>query len=500
MEQLRFASEREEVLHEFQRPTSLPWTMTELAAPINKGEYEDITMEKPQQDDLTIHGEAPRWRPPQRRVRRKTNGIKEDTEHIDDAEHFDEEEGAASTTVAANVPTVDYDMGSSSSTTRLPGAATTSLATSRASPASTTTSSPTSRTSPATTTTTRSSQSGEQGQREAGRLSDRSRSPPRPEQEGHLSYWADETAAMEIEINMPKSRHGWKVASRDLETYFLHAMKKKDVEVHERHMDAETKAQFRAAKGIEVKKFLSAQALEALPPSKQPSKEEAMRMRWVLTWKTDHAGETSAKARAVVLGFQDPLYEHRVTYAPTTTLHTRQLMLQLAACRQWHAWKGDVAAAFLQGRECPYDLYCIPTEELCEAMGIPKESVARLRKACYGLVQAPYAWYETVRTFLLGLGFFQCGADPCCWVLHVEDETRAVISGHVDDFMMVGSPEDVYWLEAKRKIQEHFRWGEFEYDDFTQCGVQIRRLEDGSYTLSQVHVERERDPSQCYPT
>ena len=190
----------------------------------------------------------------------------------------------------------------------------------------------------------------------------------------------------------------------------------------------------------EVKKFLVSKALEALPPDKQPSKQEAMRMRWILSWKTDHSGTTSPKARAVVLGYQDPNYEHRITYAPTTTRHTRQLMLQMAACKNWHAWKGDVSAAFLQGRECGYDLYCIPTPELCEGMGIPKESVARLRKACYGLVQAPYEWYETVRAFLLESGFYQCATDPCCWVLQVEGRVHAIISGHVDDFMMIGDP------------------------------------------------------------
>ena len=150
---------------------------------------------------------------------------------------------------------------------------------------------------------------------------------------------------------------------------------------------------------VEVKTFLASEALEALPPHLRPPKEAAMKMRWILTWKSDHEGGAVPKARAVILGYQDPMYEHRVTYAPTTTRHTRQLMLQYAASRQWHAWKGDVAAAFLQGRPCADDLYCIPTEELCREMGVPQECVVKLKKACYGLVQAPYEWYETVRIY-----------------------------------------------------------------------------------------------------
>ena len=54
------------------------------------------------------------------------------------------------------------------------------------------------------------------------------------------------------------------------------------------------------------------------------------------------------------------------------------------------------------------------------AIGVPKENVAHLRKTCYGFVQAPYEWYETVRAYFLSLGFQQCLSDPCCWLLVVE--------------------------------------------------------------------------------
>ena len=118
-------------------------------------------------------------------------------------------------------------------------------------------------------------------------------------------------------------------------------------------------------------------------------------------------------------------------------------------------------------------------------MGIPKESVARLRKACYGLAQAPYEWYETVRAFLLEIGFYQCATDPCCWVLQVEGRVHAIISGHVDDFMMIGDPQDPIWKSTMAAIQDKFKWGEFELNNLTQCGAQIERQEDGSFTLSQ---------------
>ena len=51
--------------------------------------------------------------------------------------------------------------------------------------------------------------------------------------------------------------------------------------------------------------------------------------------------------------------------------------------------------------------------------------------------------------------------------------------------MMVGDPKDQVWSEVRQQIQQKFRWGEFELNDFTQCGVQIKRREDGSFLLSQ---------------
>ena len=70
------------------------------------------------------------------------------------------------------------------------------------------------------------------------------------------------------------------------------------------------------------------------------------------------------------------------------------------------------------------------------------------------------------------------------WILQRNDTTHAIISGHVDDFMMVGDPEDEVWTQARQQLQARFRWGEFEVNKFTQCGVQVRK-EGSDYILSQ---------------
>ena len=207
-------------------------------------------------------------------------------------------------------------------------------------------------------------------------------------------------------------------------------------------------------------------------------------MRWILTWKHRDDGTTKAKARAVLLGYQDPGYEHRDTTAPVMSRQTRQLFLQLAANKKWSVSKGDVSGAFLQGREYPTQLYCVPCDEICDAMQIPHGSITRLRRACYGLVDAPLEWYRTVSEYFASLGLERLWSDACAWVWRPRGQARAMITGHVDDFLFGGSSQDQEWQELIAQIKNKFKWGDWDLDNFTQCGVQIQRTSTG-FELSQ---------------
>ena len=151
----------------------------------------------------------------------------------------------------------------------------------------------------------------------------------------------------------------------------------------------------------------------------------------------------------------------------------RQMLLQQAARRNWTVFKGDVSGAFLQGRDYPGVLHCIPCDEICDALGVPRSSVMRLKRACYGLVDAPLEWYRSVAEFLEGLGLERTWSDPCTWVWRVQGQLRGMISGHVDDFLFGGSDQDTQWQEILTKIKGRFQWGDWERDTdgFTQCGV-----------------------------
>ena len=135
------------------------------------------------------------------------------------------------------------------------------------------------------------------------------------------------------------------------------------------------------------------------------------------------------------------------------------------------------------------------------ALGVPSGSVTRVRKACYGLVDAPLEWFRSVDEFLQQLGFERLWSDSCCWVLREKGTLRGIISGHVDDFLFGGQTGDELWESKLRAIKEHFKWGDWEEGKFTQCGVVVEQTKSGfelsqpSYLENLSEKARKRNPN-----
>ena len=119
-------------------------------------------------------------------------------------------------------------------------------------------------------------------------------------------------------------------------------------------------------------------------------------------------------------------------------------------------------------------------------MNLPPGSVTRLKRACYGLVDAPLEWYRTVALYLESLGLERTWADGCTWAFRLNGTLRGLISGHVDDFLFAGSKQDVRWQEVLSQIKNHFRWRDWEQGKFSQCGVVVQATSEG-FELSQPH-------------
>ena len=76
-------------------------------------------------------------------------------------------------------------------------------------------------------------------------------------------------------------------------------------------------------------------------------RENVMKMKWLLTRKEDG----TAKARLIVLGFQDRDLAELQSASPTASRRARNLLLLQTSRNKWQLRKGDVTAAFLQGKK-----------------------------------------------------------------------------------------------------------------------------------------------------
>ena len=76
-----------------------------------------------------------------------------------------------------------------------------------------------------------------------------------------------------------------------------------------------------------------------------------------------------------------------------------------------------------------------PVPELAKAMDLKPNEVCRLDKSAYGLIDAPFLWFQTLCDELKNLGFTSCPFDPCVFILrNPKDQTVAGVLGiHVDD-------------------------------------------------------------------
>ena len=242
--------------------------------------------------------------------------------------------------------------------------------------------------------------------------------------------------------------------------------KRKRVEVNYRGLTASDRDLFDAAKQKEVKAWLDHGTVKKVAKGSL-SPEQVMRCRWILTWKPPAAGcsERRAKARLVVLGFEDPGIQGIPNDAPTLSKDGRQLLLQQVSSRRWRLVNFDISTAFLKGEGDGRPLGIHAPPELQRGLQMREDDQCALTGGAYGRIDAPYLWYQAFRTTLEELGFVACPLDGCLFSLVTPDSktgrpvTRGVLGIHVDDGIGGGDQYFHQVLEKLRGIYEFGAWG-----------------------------------------
>ena len=268
------------------------------------------------------------------------------------------------------------------------------------------------------------------------------------------------------------------------------AAKRQRAEVRMTELTPEHRAEFQAAKDKEVSQWLDTETVRKILRSKIPI-ENILRTRWVLTWKALDPSDIKqghphhkAKARLVVLGYEDPNIEDIPRDSPTLQKESRSLLIQYCASKQWEIQSFDIKTAFLRGSRRDERLLAIePPQEMRDKMKLKGEEICELRKSAYGLVNAPYLWFQELREALINLQFAQCPLDPCLFSLPGPNGSiHGLVGIHVDDGLACG---DSTFEKTIKTLESMFPFGSHRRKRFVFTGIQIDQDDRGNITLSQ---------------
>ena len=280
------------------------------------------------------------------------------------------------------------------------------------------------------------------------------------------------------------------------ENFLASAAKRQKVEVKLKELSSEDLKLFQKAKDKELDSWLTTDTVKKILRNKVPE-GQLLRSRWVLTWKPldeieqKELGATrKAKARLVILGYEDPLIDSLPRDSPTLGRDSRMIALQCIASHRWTVRSFDIRTAFLRGsRQDSRILGMEPPTELRTKMKLQPDEICELQKGTYGLINAPLLWYCELKNALLSLGFVISPMGPCLFVLpkkqfNPEDtcHIHGIVGIHVDDGLGGG---DAIFNQAISMLEKKFPFGSQRQGSFTLTGIQLKQERNGEIILSQ---------------
>lgn len=321
--------------------------------------------------------------------------------------------------------------------------------------------------------------------------------------------------AWRFEVEVPKSVSSNLRDNESPDEILLASTEKKQrTEVKLSMLNPEEKIAFEEAKQTEIKNWLATGTVSKILRSKL-APEQILRCRWLLVWKdrgeeskksessTEKSGTKlqthKPKARLVVLGYLDPNLTEVPRDSPTLGRQSKMLLLQLIVSHGWSLGSFDIKAAFLQGK--PQDNRVMglePVPELAAAMKLQPNEVCKLDKSAYGLIDAPFLWFQTLCEELKNLGFVSSPFDPCMYVLrHPETgKLSGVLGVHVDDGIHGG---DEFFHQQIQKLEKKYPFGSKKSRAFTFTGIDMQQLADNSIQLSQAKYVNSIQPISLTP-
>jgi hypothetical protein len=153
--------------------------------------------------------------------------------------------------------------------------------------------------------------------------------------------------------------------------------------------------------------------------------------------------------------------DFRETYAPVARLEAIRILLAYACAYNTKLYQMDVKSVFLNG-------YINKEVYVEQPPGFENDKkpdrVYKLKKALYDLKQAPRAWYERLRDFLLPKGFITSKVDTTLFTKKISKDLF-ILQIYVDDIIF-GSTNQDFCEEFGKMMANEFEMsmiGELSY-------------------------------------
>ncbi|GJS92381.1 putative ribonuclease H-like domain-containing protein [Tanacetum coccineum] len=219
-------------------------------------------------------------------------------------------------------------------------------------------------------------------------------------------------------------------------------------------------------------------------PSYLPRDKWAIGTKWVYRNKKDERGIlVKNKARWVAQGHtQEEGIDYDEVFAPVARIEAIRLFLAYASFKYFIVYQMDVKCAFLYGK-IEEEVY------VCQPPGFEDphfpDKVYKVKKAFYGLHQAPRAWYETLSTYLLENGFHRGQIDKTLFIKRHKDGIL-LVQVYVDDIIFRSTKKEMS-IEFEKLMHDKLQMSSIVELSFF-LGLQVKQKSDGIFISRNKYV------------
>lgn len=216
-----------------------------------------------------------------------------------------------------------------------------------------------------------------------------------------------------------------------------------------------------------------------------PRGHRAIGTKWIFRNKKDDRGIVIRnKARLVAQGYtQEEGIDYEEVFAPVARIEAIRLFLAYASFMKFKVYQMDVKSAFLYG-SIDEEVY------VCQPPGFENplhpDKVYKLKKALYGLHQAPRAWYDTLSTYLLANDFERGVIDKTLFIKKKKKDTL-LVQIYVDDIIF-GSTNDLMCKEFEDLMHKSFKMSSMGELTFF-LGLQVKQKKEGIFISQSKYVK-----------